>query len=372
MQKFCLLLLGTLLLCLSACGDKKGKEPTPPTLKDFVLSTTAVQVQEGASKTLNITQGNGQYAVQSGDAAIATAEIAAEVITIKGVKPGSCVITATDVKAKKDIAIQVQVTTLPEISADVTSVALASGETKSFTLSGGSGEWEVSVSPDGVVTVTIQGNIVQVKAIGSGKAVITIKDKKSGKTLSIPVEAAAPIADVAVDKDAVSLDKGKTATVNITAGSGTYEVMSDHPEVATATLKGTVITLTAQSPGTAVVTVSDTQTNKKATIQVTVKEAATPDIALDKTSVSINQGQNANVKVVAGSGDYSAAVDKPSCATASVAEGVVTIKAIAKGSAVVTVTDNKTKKTATIQVTVSDAGTSIPIVIGEELTSRRE
>lgn len=72
-----------------------------------------------------------------------------------------------------------------------------------------------------------------------------------------------------LEKSSVSVEEGKTTTVNITKGNGGYTVTSDAQAIATASVSGTTITVTGVAKGTANVTVKDKE-NKTATLAVTV------------------------------------------------------------------------------------------------------
>ena len=78
-------------------------------------------------------------------------------------------------------------------------------------------------------------------------------------------------APLAISATSVSLDKGDNATVEITAGSGSYTVESSNSNIATATLNGNMVSITAVGGGSATITVADTQSGKKITISVTVQ-----------------------------------------------------------------------------------------------------
>ena len=62
----------------------------------------------------------------------------------------------------------------------------------------------------------------------------------------------------------------QSTTVEITSGSGSYEVYSSNDDVAAAMLSGTTITIIGKSVGTALVTVTDTATGNTKQISVTI------------------------------------------------------------------------------------------------------
>ena len=68
---------------------------------------------------------------------------------------------------------------------------------------------------------------------------------------------------------------GLKKTVDIIWGFGIYTVDSDDETVATATLQGNSVTVTAISAGSTIITVTDIKSSKTATIEVTVEEPIT-------------------------------------------------------------------------------------------------
>ena len=109
------MLLGlAVVAALSAC-DKKTNDPDNPNggdnteVKSLVIDPAEVEVIVNETATVNITSGNGDYTCISADATIAEATVTDEVITVKGLKAGSTVITVKDGQ-KKAVALKVTVT----------------------------------------------------------------------------------------------------------------------------------------------------------------------------------------------------------------------------------------------------------------------
>lgn len=74
----------------------------------------------------------------------------------------------------------------------------------------------------------------------------------------------------------LNLAKGSSEVVEIKSGSGSYNVHSCNEDVATASLAGTSITITAIEEGKTFITVTDTESGQSATIKVVVDGEATP------------------------------------------------------------------------------------------------
>ena len=70
----------------------------------------------------------------------------------------------------------------------------------------------------------------------------------------------------------ISLDKGNSATIEITSGYGSYTVSSTDTNIADATLSGSTVIITGKNGGTTVVKVIDTISGNMQEITVAVKE----------------------------------------------------------------------------------------------------
>lgn len=92
-----------------------------------------------------------------------------------------------------------------------------------------------------------------------------------------PVSNTISIPDITLSKYTISLTKGSGAAIDITSGSGNYEVSNSNTSVVEATLDGTTITLKGLSGGSAVVTVKDISSGQTATINVNVTSYNYPE-----------------------------------------------------------------------------------------------
>lgn len=75
---------------------------------NLTLEKSETSVDQGATVTVKITQGNGDYKVSSAGETTATASVSGDVITITGVAAGETTITVTD-KDKKTATLKVTV-----------------------------------------------------------------------------------------------------------------------------------------------------------------------------------------------------------------------------------------------------------------------
>jgi putative lipoprotein len=159
------------------------------------------------------------------------------------------------------------------------------------------------------------------------------------------------------DTDTVSVGVGETTTFNITAGGGEYKAFSENPDVATMTIDGNKISVTAVKSGFTGIVVSDAAGNYK---RVLVK-AMYKTLLLDKDEVNmtIKVGHTdgyALLTVTGGNGGYEAVSDHNDIVDIySIENGVITIKALSNGTAMITITDKMgVSKVVKVTVTTTD------------------
>ena len=213
-----------------------------------------------------------------------------------------------------------------------TSLQLFPEGVETVDITSGSGNYTVESSNPGVATATLEGSQVTVTATGPGDAVVTVTDMWTGQKATIEVV----VFDyLKLSTSSLRLLFGNMRTVDITSGSGCYIVESSAPRVATATLEGTKVTVSAINVGTAVVTVTDMLTGQKETIEVVVFG----NISLSTDSRRLTPGDVGTVEITSGSGSYSVACSDEKVTTAAVDSTKITVKARDLGHTVITVTD---------------------------------
>jgi len=81
------------------------------------------------------------------------------------------------------------------------------------------------------------------------------------------------LSPIILSSSTLNLIVGKEETISITSGSGYYIIKNNDETIATATIQGNSITVTAVKAGTTTITVTDTRNGQTATIEVTVTDS---------------------------------------------------------------------------------------------------
>ena len=292
----------------ASCTVTVEKKLIPIT--EVSLSESAVGIIEGNTHKLTATvlpentTDSKSVSWSSSNEAVATVS---EDGTITAKSAGTAIITATSSNGKTaDCTVTVSKKEIPitEVHLDKSSATLTEGDSTTLvatvlpenTTDGKSIKW--SSSNVAVATVDLMGKVT---AKSAGTAVITATSE-NGKTASCAItveKKLIPITEVSLSESAVGIIEGNThkltATVlpENTTDSKSVSWSSNNEAVATVSEDGTI---TAKSAGTAVITA--TSTNGKTagcTVTVSKKEIPIVDVALNRTSATITEGDILNL-----------------------------------------------------------------------------
>ena len=327
---------------------------------DLVVPGEHITLLKGNTATRTISFGN-DYKVATTDAAIATATIANNLLTIEAISKGNALVTVKDLVSEKVQTFSVTVESQP-LALSVATVALTKGEKVAVTIVSGNSSYTVSVADTAVAAATVSGTTVTVTGVGVGTTKITVKDADDKTAeLSVTVNALS----LALEKTTVEVNADAAVEVAIRSGNGDYTAQVADNSKVTASVVNNKVRIEAKAAGTTKVTVKDSQ-NKTAEITVTVKGA---DLELAQANVEVNVGATADVAIVKGTAPYTVSVINSSVATAQIIGGnKVRITGKAPGATKVTVGDDQAKQ-AFIMVTVKAASTDdlFDIVEGEDI-----
>lgn len=156
---------------------------------------------------------------------------------------------------------------------------------------------------------------------------------------------------LAVSPTSLQLAVGQHATVKVSNAVGTVRVSVASTKVATASVSGTSVTVTARSVGSTTLSIYDSR-NTAVKVSVTVVGSVpVPVLSASPMAVSLTPGQTATVSILNASGTISAKVANTAIATATLSGTTLTVTGKSAGTTQITVSDSK--YSITIGVTVS-------------------
>lgn len=272
--------------------------------------------------------------------------------TVTAVGKGETVITANTSNGLKTSCTVTVINTVSGISLDKSQVILNKGKSSTLTatLTPSDAEEKITWSSDNtdVVVVSENGNVT---ALEKGTAVITAKTE-SGFTAQCTVTVLVPSTEISLDKTEAVMYKTNTLKLNVamTPSNSTdkLEWKSSDSSVVSVSDSGFCGALKS---GKAVITVTS-DSGYSASCTITVKSHA-DYISLNASSISINNGKTYTLKPTVTPSDYTDKItwkssDTKICTVSS--SGVV--KAVSKGSAVISATVNGMTAKCTVNVKV--------------------
>ena len=348
-----------------SCGGKSATcEVTvdPIAVTSVTLDKTSLSLTEGDSATLTATvkpdnATNKTVNWSSSNTAVATVDANGKVTAVK---EGSATITAKagDKSATCSVTVAKKVVAVTSVSLDKTSLSLTEGDSATLTATvkpdnatNKTVNW--SSSNTAVATVDANGKVTAVK---EGSATITAKAGDKSATCSVTVaKKVVAVTSVSLNKTSLSLTEGDTATLTATvkpdnATNKTVTWSSSNTAVATVDASGKV---TAVKEGSATITAKAGDKTATCAVTVAAKVIAVTSVTLDKTSLSLTEGDSATLTATVkpdNATNKTVTWSSSNTAVATVdANGKVT--AVKEGSA--TITAKAGDKSATCTVTVA-------------------
>ncbi|MDO4879799.1 MAG: leucine-rich repeat domain-containing protein [Capnocytophaga sp.] len=320
-------------------SDAKGKQAElRVTVINLVVPGEEMTIEKGATHEHTLTFGSN-YEVTSADEKIATASVKDNTLTITAVEKGTTKISVKDPKTEKvqEFSVTVNAFTL---SVEKTEITIKVNETQSIAIQKGNGNYSVKSSDESKATAIIEENNVKITAKAEGEITLTITDTEEKQ-----VEIKVTVINLVVPGEEVTLGEGKTKTHTLTFGSN-YEVSSSDAKIATASVNNNILTITGVKEGTTKISVKDPKTEKVQEFSVTVINLVVPG-----EEVTLGEGKTKTHTLTFGS-NYQVSSSDAKIATASVNNNILTITAVKKGTAKISVKDPKTEKVQEFSVTV--------------------
>ncbi len=351
------------------------EHPEAPTMCG-AIPEQAVVVGETATVGACFEDANGDmlsYAASSSDPGIATVSITGPTVTVTGVSPGTGMVTitatdATGLQGQQRFRVMVP-NRAPVAVGEIASRELPAGESARVDVStyftepdGQSLSYAMSVPDESVLAISAAGAVVTLEALAKGSATVTATATDPGglaaaQNFVVTVPNRTPGAVGSIAPQTIEVDATTTTDISgyFTDPDGdelAYTAASSDATVAAATISGGDLTVMAIAKGEATVTVTATDTEGLTATQpfvVTVPNRpphATGSIEgrtieVDETAILDLPGHFTDPD-----GDrlvYSAATSDRAVATVEVDGSALTVRAIAKGSATVTVTATDTE-----------------------------
>ena len=275
----------------TACGDGDTGTGPPPNRAPVASGTIPPRtLTAGETATVNVssyfTDPDGDalsYGAATSDAAVATASVSGSTVMLVAVAAGTATIAVTARDPGGLEATQTSLVTVesanraPVASGTIPPRTLTAGETATVNVSsyftdpdGDALSYGAATSDAAVATASVSGSTVMLVAVAAGTATIAVTARDPGgleatQTSLVTVESAnrAPVASGTIPPR--TLTTGETATVNATpyfndpdGDALAYAASSSDPGVASVSVSGSEVTVTAVAQGSATVRIAAT------------------------------------------------------------------------------------------------------------------
>ena len=294
------------------------------------VTPTDLSLSAGATGAGTISGGIRPYTAASSDTSVATVSVSDGALLITGVSAGSATITVGDSDSS---SVTVSITVVPSLSVSETSLSLSIDATGTCDISGGATPYTAASSDKAVATVAVSEGTLSVKGVSAGSATITVSDSDSGSvTVSITV---APL--LRVNPTRLSLIAGGTgSSCAVSGGVSPYSAASSKTTVARVSpLKGSLLTVTGVSAGSATITISDGDSGKVA-VDITVA----PSLSVSSSNLPVSVDATGTCTISGGVTPYNASSDDTSVANVFVSGNTLTVTGVSAGSATVSVRES--------------------------------
>jgi hypothetical protein len=332
--------------------------PTVPALTSTAPPTLTLLT--GSSQTYPISGGLMPYSAVSSNPSVATASVSGSNVTISASGAGSANILLRD-SLGTTITVAVTVANPPSTALFTTApaaVSLVAATSTTYTIGGGTAPYTVVSSAPAIATVYLSGTSMTINALASGSAQIVLRDA-AGATTTVQLTVTAPpsLAFYTTAPGAVTLLASTTTTYALGGGAAPYLATSSNASVATVSVSGTSLNVTAVAAGSATIALRDSL-GATATITVTVNSPS--NLAFFTTApqaVTLSVGSVTGYTLGGGKAPYTATSSNLGVVTTSVSGTGLNLTAVAAGSAQILMLDSA-GASLSIAVTVSPVNTT--------------
>ena len=363
---------------VSVTGIKFDKTSESMYVGESKNLTTTISPSNATNKAITCTSSNNS---------VATVSVSGNSCVVKGVKAGTATITATTKDGNKVTTSSVTINNKPAavvsvtgVKFDKTSESMYVGESKSLTATispsnAANKGITCTSSNNSVATVSVSSNACVVKGVAAGTVTITVTTKDGNKIATSSVTISnkpAPVVKVTgikfdKTKESVYVGESKSLTATISPSNATNKAItctSSNDSIATASVSGNSCVVKGVKAGTAKITVTTSDGNKKATASVSVSNKPVPVISVtgikfDKASESMYVGESKSLTATispsnAANKTITCKSSDTKIATAKVSSNACVVKGVKAGTVTITATTKDGNKTATASVTINN------------------
>jgi hypothetical protein len=222
------------------------------------------------------------------------------------------------------------------------SLTLTLGTAQDFTVGGGTAPY-TAVSDDTSTAVGgISGTTLTLGAVKAGTAVVTLRDAKGATSaVSVTVKPARALASSIPPTLTLAVGNAGAQAYSVTGGVPPYTVVSNNPNVLSASLNsaGNGIVLTGLATGAAIVSITDDAGNSLSSNVTVTPTSTVPLFTTAPSAVTIASKSTTTYSIGGGTAPYTATSSNESAATVVQSGNGFAIHGVAPGAATIVIRD---------------------------------
>lgn len=301
--------------------------------------TTSIVVSGGGSASYYVSSNSNNNIIQT--------TLSGNTLTLHGLASGSSIITVcSSLNSCNTLTATVNyISTGGTISLSQSSITLMTDQTLSVSISGGDTPYNLPQTGGSIFQATLNGNILNIKGLSSGSKVIPVCSAGGGCiNLSVTVSGTGALQPT-FSQSSISLIKGQSGTVNITNPGSFYISNNSNSNVASSSISGNVVTISALNSGNSTITVcqtggqcstfSVTITAPSSTDSITVKSTSFVAFSNEKPVLSINK--STDIALSGGQGYSVVYNSNPGISRLSISNNALSIVGLSSGTSVIVI-----------------------------------
>lgn len=254
----------------------------------ITLAADHVMLNEGTARTIEITDGWGLYGNATDQQDVVKESLfgypdGSHFLYVEGLHAGETTVSVKDIRTGKIVSLQVKVVDPNELLVNPYKVTVTEKETADVTVSGGTGHYKLSSYDSEFIDAEfVSADVIRITALNEGEAIILVEDSQNGYFTNIRVKINPKPKSVALSPK-INMTAGDSRLIEIGGYNGkveiykeaeNFKVVSDAPDIASVRLapgnEYYVLKVYALKEGIAHITIEDTTTGDKSTMEVNV------------------------------------------------------------------------------------------------------
>lgn len=342
-------------------SDSRGATTTISVIVDnlaalFTNAPSTIKLSPFTSVNYTVGGGVPDYSVTADDARIVSVSLSGTTLSINALAVGNAGIIVRDASGQT-VTLFVNVGSLMALYTTApSSFTIAKDTQRSFTVSGGVPGYAVESTDTRIVAATLTGSVLNIRGVAAGSANVLIHDTVNGLvTLTVTVGGASPIGLFTSAPGQLTVAKGTQSVYSVGGGVAGYSAESSDTRIATVSLSGGTMVISAVAFGSATITIRDAA-GSTLTVSLTVASGTPGDLfTTAPSSLSMGAGTSLTFLVSGGAQPYYVVSSDARVVIGSIVGSSLTITALQAGSAALQIVDAMGR---ILQVVVTVNGTS--------------